>query len=114
MSAKSSIYNLRDVHPEYWGPAIINEGRSFVFQGEKFPIPKGMDGGALLAVLMKVENYIWTSALPAEEVTLRNKKLRVITKDVPPDWVMIACMVISLLILGKAAFSAVRSRISKL
>lgn len=107
----------KEVHPDRWGPALLNGAKFYVFQGQKKLVPLEWQDNPqrFLKELNVLEKMNWAYALPHEREELFHKKLAVLTKDLPPDWIMIIgttiCGIIIIIQAASLVSSFVKSKL---
>jgi hypothetical protein len=95
--------------------SLIRKTKYYIFQGQKKLVPAGWkEVNNFLKELKHVEKLQWAYSLPHERDALLNKKLIAITKDLPPNWVMIIGTTICGIILAIQVVSFGHSQISNL
>jgi hypothetical protein len=98
-----------------WGPQVLSDGRFYVFQGERKPIPASWKNLSNIVDNLKfVERLEWSFALPGERQQLFNRKLEILTKELPVNWSLVVCALASGLIIFVGIASAVNHQIAKL
>lgn len=103
------------VRLDLWGPTIFPGGKLFVYQGVRQLVPatwKNVD--KMMQELKYVETLEWAFALPDQREALFNKKLEILTKDLPTNWSLVICAVASGIIIFMGVVSAVKSQTAKL
>ena len=115
-SSRHAINFPPGVNLDLWGPSSIPGGKWYIYQGQKksIPVEWRQDVPRFLKELRIVERIQWSYAYPEKRIALFNEQLHVITRDLPPDWTIVVCMVASGLIILAGVVSAAQSRVSKL
>lgn len=100
---------------EKWGPYLFPGGKLFVFKGERLLVPPDWkDVQKMMEHFKYIEQLEWKLALPEQRQELFNKKLEILTRDLPVDWRIVACYVVSGVIIAVAVYSSVKSQMAKL
>jgi hypothetical protein len=112
----SSVNPTSGVRPDLWGPSLLAGGKFYIFQGQKkrIPVEWTQNTARFVKELRVVERIKWSYAPPEERMALFKEQLHIITRHLPPDWIIVICTVASGLIILVGVISAVNSQISKL
>lgn len=98
-----------------WGPQVLPDGKFYLFKGERSLVPTSWkDLSSVVDNLKFVERLEWSFALPGERQQLFNRKLEILTKELPVNWSLVVCALASGLIIFVGIASAVNHQIAKL
>ena len=98
-----------------WGPQVLSGGQFYLFKGERKLVPTSWkDLSNVVEKLKFVERLEWAFALPDQRQHLFNRKLEILTKELPVNWNLVVCAVASGLIIFVGIASAVNHQIAKL
>lgn len=103
------------VNLDDWGPKVFPGATLYLYKGERKIIPttwKDVEG--IVKNLSYLEKFEWSISLPHQRQELLNKKLEVLTRNLPTNWSLVVCAVASGLIIFVGVASAVHSQIAKL
>lgn len=116
MSTQLTISAPKGIDIEYqWGPKLFPGGKLYIFKGEQKLVPTSWkDAEWMMKQLKELEIFEFNNMLPEQRKELFERKLAVLTKDLPPDWAIIGCTVASGIILAIIVFSKVKPMLSKL
>lgn len=92
----SSDRDIQNMIYNKWGPRILENGKFYIFKGQKHAIESTWkDVNDLMNRLRELEIFEFRISLPEQRTELLNKKFEFLTKDIPPDWKLVCCGVIS-------------------
>lgn len=98
-----------------WGPDLLPIGTMYVFKGVRHMVPKDWKNPrAMMKHLKYTEQLEWKLALPEQRQEVFNRQLAILTKDLPINWEIVSCYVVSGIIICVAVYSRVKSHIAKL
>lgn len=97
-----------------WGPKLLPGGTLCIFKGERVVSTTWKDPKQMIEYLKSFEKMEWAYSLPHQRQELFNRKLEILTKNLPLNWEVIICTTAYGVIIVIGTVSIITSQIAKL